>query len=65
MTDVTLIDAGSVVGLKPETPEAAQWLDDNVLCEEFMYLGSVLYVDNRNVLRIIDGMHDDGLIVGV
>ena len=63
MHDVTLIDGGSLIGLKAETPEAQQWMDNNVLSEEWSYLGSVLYVDHRNAVRIIDGMEDYGLII--
>ena len=64
MADVRLIDAGSMVGFQALTDEATDWLDENVEAGGYQHLGSVLYLDNRDAVRIVDGMCDYGLILG-
>jgi hypothetical protein len=62
--DALLIDAGSMIGIQALSEEATHWLDENVEVGGYQHLGSVLYLDNRDAVRIVDGMHDYGLIIG-
>jgi hypothetical protein len=62
--DFEVIDDGSVVGIKPLTAIATNWMADNVESEGWQWLGNTLYVDHGMAENIIGGMCDDGLVLG-
>jgi hypothetical protein len=61
MTDVRVIQEASLVGLQALTDEARSWVADNVASEPWQWLGSVLWVDARMAVAVIEGMQADGL----
>lgn len=63
MSDVRIINDGTLVGLHPISDEAAQWVDDNVHSESWQWLGRILWVDHRMALPVIEGMADAGLVL--
>lgn len=63
MTDVQVLNEGSVIGLLPQSPAAQDWIDSNLETEGWQWLGPTLWVDHRMAGNIIDGMINDGLEV--
>ncbi len=64
MTDITVVDAGSIVLLQPNTPAAIEWIDENigedngfqpdypnVLCEP-RYAQDILYGMQNDMLTL-------------
>lgn len=62
--DFDIIDEGSVVGIKPLSEAAQDWLDENVQSGSWQWLGGTLWIDHRYADAIITGMIDDGLTDG-
>jgi len=60
--DVHIVDDGSIVLFHLNTPDAAQWVEENVT-KEAQYLGTALVVEPRYVEALIVGMAGDGLEV--
>ena len=65
MADVKIEDCGSIVMFDPVTPEAKEWVDENVGLESWQWLGNRFSVDHRYADNLIEGMTGDGLEVGV
>lgn len=61
--DAFIFNHGSLVGIRPETPAAQQFIADNVEAEGYQWLGRTLMVEPRYVGAIIEGMQADGLVV--
>jgi len=60
--DVRVQDEGSVVMLRPLTPEAKQWLQDHA-DEDAIWMGGALAVGHQYADEIIQGLQDEGFTV--
>jgi len=60
--DITLENHGSIVLVRPLTPDGNRWLTDNVTSDALWFAGAVV-VEPRYLESLIDGMIGDGLIV--
>jgi hypothetical protein len=63
MTDIQIINSGSVVGFQPNTEAGRAWINDEVQAEPWMFMGRVLYVDHRQAAALIEAAICDGIIV--
>lgn len=61
MTDFTYTNHGTLCLLTPLTPEAEEWIADN-LPEDVMTLGPSVAIEPRYLEAILDGIENDGLI---
>lgn len=62
--DVTILDHGSIVILQPNTPEAVDWLEENIGEDNgYQPYWPKVIVEPRYVDAVIDGMQSDGLTV--
>lgn len=63
--DVTIRNEGSVSVFSFHSPEAKQFVGDNLQLEGWQWLGPNSFaVDHRYVSAIAEGMQEDGLSVG-
>lgn len=65
MPDVQIIDQGTVIGFMPLTEVAQDWFEHNVQSEDWQWLGSTLWVDQRVARDLLDGIVNVPLSVGV
>ncbi len=63
MSDVTLHNGGSVVGFTPLSTAAQDWFQQYVLSEDWQWLGSTLWVDQRLARDLIDEIVNSDLTV--
>lgn len=63
MSDVRIINEGTLIGVHPLTAEASQWIDENVQSEVWQWTGKILWVDHRMAGDLINGMVAAGLEV--
>jgi len=63
MSDVTLHNGGSVVGFTPTSTAAQDWFQQYVLSEDWQWLGSTLWVDQRLARDLIDEIVNSDLTV--
>jgi hypothetical protein len=63
MTDVQIIDGGSIVQFIPETSAARQWFDENVQSESWQWMGTALCVEHRCAENLVQGLVDAGFEV--
>jgi len=64
--DVQIAYCGSVAMVTPRTPEATQWIDENVPLESWQWIGGCSWAcEPRYVDQLIEGMQQDGLKVEV
>lgn len=61
VADVEVVNEGSIVLLKPQTPEGSQWLQEHCQHESWQWFGHALAVEPRYAEAVIDGMIADGL----
>jgi hypothetical protein len=61
--DVVVENHGSVFVVTPLSPEASEWVDENVQLEGWQWLGASFACEPRYVPSLIDGMHENGLMV--
>ncbi len=62
--DVTVLDHGSIVMLQPNSPEAIDWLEENIGEDNgYQPYWPTAVVEPRYVDAVIGGMQSDGLIV--
>ena len=61
MSDVRVIQDGSMVGLHMLTDDAEGWVADNVATEPWQWMGKILWVDHRMAGAVIEGMQAEGL----
>jgi hypothetical protein len=59
--DFFLAHHGSISTLLPMTPDAKQWVDENV--PDPMYWGGSIVIEPRYVDDIVAGIREEGLIV--
>ena len=52
---------GSVVLIRPLTPGAREWIDQNVGPEPWQWMGGALACEPRYVADLVDGMIADGM----
>lgn len=65
MTDVRIIDQGTLIGLKPVTEAATAWFADNVESSDWQWMHDTLWVDQRYVRDLLDGIVNAGLTLEV
>jgi hypothetical protein len=63
MADIQIEDHGSIVLLRPTSPEASDWLDEHCAVESWQRFGDALAVDPRYVGHIIGGAREDGFSI--
>jgi hypothetical protein len=61
MTDVRIIQQGSMVGLHMLTDEAEAWFADNVATQPWQWMGKILWVDQRMAEAVVEGLQAEGL----
>ena len=61
--DVEVENHGSVVLLRPITPEAKDWIEENCATESWQFMGTALAVEPRYVSPILAGLREDGFTV--
>ena len=62
-TDVLVHDEGTSVQLIPLTQRATEWIDQNVACEPYQWLGRSPCVDHRFAGEALARMIEEGLRV--
>lgn len=63
--DVAFEDHGTVVLIRPLSPAAEKWLNDNVQCEPWQKMGNAIAGEPRMVHDVMSGMEADGLHVSI
>jgi len=63
MADVLVENHGSVALFTPMTPEAHEWIDENVTVEPWQRIGCSIACEPRCLDQIIDGMTESGSVV--
>jgi hypothetical protein len=64
MAAVVLVENhGSVALFTPMTPDARQWIEENVHVEPWQWIGCSVACEPRCLDQIVEGMQEDGLIV--
>ena len=63
MTDFTVENHGSVFLLQPHTPEATDWVTQNLNVEHWQKFGNAVSVEHRYIVDIVDGIKEEGLTV--
>jgi hypothetical protein len=64
MADITVIDEGTILLLKPETDQGREWLDENIGRDNsYQPYWPTVVVEHRFVEAILDGMEQDGVTV--
>ena len=61
--DVLIENHGSVALFTPITPEAHQWVEENVHVESWQWLGCSIACEPRCLEQLVEGMQEDGLVV--
>lgn len=61
--DVEVSNHGSLYGLNPLSETGEEWLAEN-LPEDTQCLGNVRFCEWRYIEPIVEGMQNDGLIIG-
>lgn len=64
VTDVQIINEGTIVLFRPLTDQARAWIEENVQTEPWQWFGGGLCVEHRYAHDLADGMERDGLNVG-
>jgi hypothetical protein len=54
MRDFLIADHGSIVSIMPISDAALKWIDENVVCEPWQWLGGALCVDHRCARDLIE-----------
>jgi hypothetical protein len=65
MPDFVITDHGTIVTFRADTPEALDWLEENVVSEGWQYLGSTLCVDHRRAADLAAGIDGAGFDIEV
>lgn len=63
MSDIELINQGSMIGFRPITDKGKAFIDNNLETEAWQWLGPVLYIDQRMAPKIISAAEDEGLTI--
>ena len=62
MVDVEVRNEGSIFLFCPHSPRGSEWIRDNV-SDDAQWWGSMLVVEHRYALDLVQGMLNDGLKV--
>lgn len=54
--DFRITDEGSLVGFKPVSEAALDWITENVESEPWQWMGTYLWVDHRMAQPLLDGI---------
>ena len=66
MTDITVIDGGSVILLQPNTPEAKKWLNENIGQDNgYQPYWPTVACERNYVMDTLYGAQEDGLSMEV
>ncbi len=65
MTDVLLLDQGTLIGFTPASEAAQDWFLHHVQSEDWQWLGSTLWVDQRLARDLLEGIVNVPLTVGI
>jgi hypothetical protein len=60
--DVKFMNHGSIVAIRPLTPQGRDWIDENVAVEGWEWLGGALCTEPRCAFDIYQAMKADGLV---
>jgi hypothetical protein len=63
MTDVTYFDHGSIVRITPMTAAAREWINENISCEGWQWMGLSLCIDWRFGALVLAAIEDAGFEV--
>jgi hypothetical protein len=63
MTDVHVIDQGTLIGFETITETAQDWFRLNVASADWQWMGNTLWVDHRNARDLLDGIVNADLTV--
>lgn len=64
MSDFQLLDEGTIVLLRPVTPAAHTWVEENIGRENgYQPYWPTIVIEHRYVENIVTGIRDDGLEV--
>jgi hypothetical protein len=61
--DVEVENHGSVVLLRPSTPEATDWFEEHLVTAESLFWGTAIVAEPRYVHDIVVGLREDGFTV--
>jgi len=62
MPDFTFTNHGSITTLRPNTPAASAWVDENIPADAMQWAGAVV-IEPRYADPILDGIASDGLTI--
>jgi hypothetical protein len=65
MTDVTIINEGTLVGFQLNTKAARDWFAANVGAEGWQWMGTTLWVDHRYAHPLAEGIDSSDLTLEV
>jgi hypothetical protein len=61
--DVLIENHGSVALFTPMTPDAHQWVEENVNVEPWQWMGCSIACEPRCLAELVEGMQESGLVV--
>jgi hypothetical protein len=62
MADLTFMDHGTIVTMRPDTDAGREWVETNIP-DDAMTFGGAIVIEHRYANAIIDGAANDGLEV--
>lgn len=62
--DFEVQNEGTIFLLRPLTVAATAWLEENITGDDHQYFGHALVVEHRYIADIVEGIRNDGLLVG-
>jgi hypothetical protein len=62
--DVLIENHGSISLFTPMTPDALEWIEEHVRVEPWQRLGPSIACEPRCLGLLVEGMQQDGLVVG-
>lgn len=63
LPDVLVTNEGSIYLVQPISRAGREWIEANVYMDEAQMWGDSLVVEHSYIVAIVDGLHDEGLIV--
>lgn len=65
MTDINILDHGSICLIDPLTDDGHKWVQEHILDgnEEVLFFGNMIVCESRYIPDIVQGMLQDGLVV--
>ena len=61
--DVLIENHGAIALLTPMTPDAHEWIEENLEIEPWQWIGCSIACEPRCLDGIIDGLQENGLVV--